>query len=90
MTLSLTVTVINIIVLILLLSISFKNYSKIKAQFNRGILLFVLIFLIQKIFTFYVYFVIMVTYQDTLGKFLLAIEVLQLIAFSVYYWITNS
>ena len=90
MTITLSMTLVNIIILMLLAIISVKNYKKIKAQFNLGLLIFVMTFLIQKIFTFYVYFSIMVTYQDVLGKFLLAIEGLQLVAFVVYYWMTNS
>lgn len=90
MTLSLIVTVINMVILTLLLGISYKNYTKIKAQFNIAIIIFVITFLIQKMYSFYVYFVIMTSYADALGQFTFIIELLQLVAFSVYFWMTNK
>ncbi len=84
MDLSLIITILNTVILTFLLIISYKNYMKIRAQFNLAMLLFITILLIQKIYTFYFYFVMVSHYADLMGRFTIVIELLQLIAFSVY------
>ena len=78
----------NTILLLILLTIYFANYKKIKAEFNLGLFLFALVFLIQKITTIILYITTMMPFAAQVETAMFILEILQTIAFMVLVWIT--
>ena len=88
MTLTVILTVINLLMILMLVYTYLQNYRNMRAQFSLGLLLFAVLFAIQKLVALYVYLIIMHKFSNDIGGALFSLEIIQFFAFSILSWIT--
>ena len=88
MNISAILTMISIVILIILLSIYFNNLRKIKSKFTIGLLLFALLFLIEKLISIYFYITMMDFYSPQVTPHVFTISIIQSIALLILLKIT--
>lgn len=89
MDLAVVLALINAVLLFSLFIVYFQNYRKLRASISLGLAIFSIVFIIQKLASALVFFVLMSDLHE-LGIPMFVLELLQLLGISILIWITYN